>query len=181
MRSGNESQSKALAGVGSPMKPVVCRSSMLNLPKRYADISAMKSGMRQIMSAKVENCVCNFNISTAINDGASPNVTTSARESNSLPMGEETFKALAVKPSKKSNTAPSRMNIGGSMWESEQYKEYIANMPQSRLESVRMFGICFLIMVDLLSKPKITHFLKNREQKKYFLLGSIVIICTFAK
>ena len=42
--------------------------------------------------------------------GATPNVTTSAKESNSLPMGEDTPNALATIPSKKSKMAPKRMN-----------------------------------------------------------------------
>ena len=39
-------------------------------------------------------------------DGATPNVTTSAKESSSLPIGEDTFSNLADMPSKKSKIAP---------------------------------------------------------------------------
>ena len=42
-------------------------------------------------------------------EGATPKVTTSARESSSLPMGEETPRRRAVMPSKKSKTAPRMM------------------------------------------------------------------------
>ena len=41
--------------------------------------------------------------------GASPNVMSSARESSSFPMGEETRSRRAVIPSKKSNVAPNTM------------------------------------------------------------------------
>ena len=44
-------------------------------------------------------------------DGATPNVTTSAKESNSFPMGEDTFNKRAVIPSKKSKTAPIIMKM----------------------------------------------------------------------
>ena len=38
--------------------------------------------------------------------GSTPKLTISARESSSLPMGDETFKSLAENPSKKSKKAP---------------------------------------------------------------------------
>lgn len=34
-------QNKALAGVGNPMKELLCRGSILNLPKRSAEKAAM--------------------------------------------------------------------------------------------------------------------------------------------
>ena len=37
----NDPQNKALAGVGSPMKDVLWRVSMLNLPKRNAENTAI--------------------------------------------------------------------------------------------------------------------------------------------
>ena len=166
------------------MKLVDCRSSMLNFAKRYADINAMNNGIRQIRLELSEKTACVFNSSTVINEGASPNVTTSARESSSFPIGDDTFKALAVNPSKKSNIAPAMISNDGSIGMVEpfkSYRKYIANMPQSRFDNVRTFGICLRIIFGFLSKSKITHFLKNGGQKRYFLLGSIVIIRIFAK
>ena len=47
--------------------------------------------------------------------GASPNVMSSARESSSFPMGEETCSRRAVIPSKKSNVAPNTMKSRAAM------------------------------------------------------------------
>lgn len=44
-------------------------------------------------------------------DGATPNVTSSANESSSFPIGDETCKARALMPSKKSKTAPMMIHI----------------------------------------------------------------------
>ena len=46
----------------------------------------------------------------SIMDGATPKVTTSASESSSLPMGDDTWSRRAAMPSKKSKTAPMMMN-----------------------------------------------------------------------
>lgn len=47
-----------------------------------------------------------FSWKNIIIDGASPNVMSSARESSSFPIGEETPSRRADIPSKKSNAAP---------------------------------------------------------------------------
>ena len=50
-----------------------------------------------------------------IADGASPKVMSSARESSSLPMGEDTWRSRAEKPSKKSKTAPRMINVSAGI------------------------------------------------------------------
>ena len=47
--------------------------------------------------------------------GASPNVMSSASESSSLPIGDDTCSKRAVIPSKKSNIAPNTMNNKASL------------------------------------------------------------------
>lgn len=43
--------------------------------------------------------------------GTNPKLISSASESNSFPIGEDTFKALAIKPSQKSNIVQNMTNI----------------------------------------------------------------------
>ena len=52
-----------------------------------------------------------LNWAKTIAEGATPNVTSSASESSSLPMGDETPNKRALMPSKKSNTAPMIIHI----------------------------------------------------------------------
>ena len=47
-------------------------------------------------------------------EGATPKVTTSARESSSLPIGDDTFSRRADMPSKKSNAAPTTIKSKAS-------------------------------------------------------------------
>lgn len=101
---GMLSQKRALAGVGNPMKESVCLSSRLNFANRYAENTAITKGMKFHHST-----TSFFNSMNAINEGASPKLITSARESSSLPMGEDTFNKRAVMPSKKSKSADNNM------------------------------------------------------------------------
>ena len=56
-----------------------------------------------------------YNCEKMIADGAAPKVITSAKESNSLPIGELTFSKRATIPSKKSNTAPIIINSNATL------------------------------------------------------------------
>jgi hypothetical protein len=70
---------------------------------------------------------------------------TSANESNSFPMGELTFKARAVSPSKKSNTAPAMMNAKANEYmPSRAYM--VATQPEMRLQQVMELGMCLRII-----------------------------------
>ena len=108
----NDPQNKALAGVGSPMNEVLCLGSMLNLPSRNAENTAMMKAVYGKMSAM--DCM-NAGYCTSLNsentmaDGAKPNVMSSANESSSFPNGPETLNNRANIPSKKSNVAPRMM------------------------------------------------------------------------
>ncbi len=94
---------KALAGVGTPMNESCCFSSMLNLAKRKAENAANKNetyGSIELVEAAESKVYITI-------VGNTPKLTMSARESNSLPIGEETLSIRAAKPSKKSNTQAS--------------------------------------------------------------------------
>ena len=78
--------------------------------------------------------------------GATPNVTSSAKESSSLPIGLDTPRTRAVIPSKKSKTAPRMMNsraISGM----PNKANTVATHPEIRLQQVIVFGICFFIFM----------------------------------
>ena len=81
--------------------------------------------------------------------GVRLDVIRSANESSSLPIGDCTFKALAVAPSQKSNNTPIITNsIVMLQFPSNAIK--VAIMPQAILDNVIIFGICFFIT----SSPK---------------------------
>ena len=86
--------------------------------------------------------------------GATPNVTSSARESSSLPIGLDTPRTRAVIPSKKSKTAPRMMNsnaISGMPYNANT----VATHPEMRLQQVIVFGICFFIRNNKMNKEKL--------------------------
>ena len=85
-----------------------------------------------------ESCV------KTIADGATPNVTSSAKESSSLPIGELTPSSRALIPSKKSNTAPAMIHTSAS-WASPHKANKVAMQPDTRLPHVRVFGILLVI------------------------------------
>jgi len=72
--------------------------------------------------------------------GATPNETTSARESSCLPNSLEIERIRAAKPSKKSQTKAIRINaIAKSILPAKQ--EVMLAIPQAKLEAVRKLGI----------------------------------------
>ncbi len=77
-------------------------------------------------------------------DGATPKVTQSASESNSLPMGDDTFRKRADMPSKKSNVAPTSMHIKAILASPVKTKQ-VAMQPEMRLLHVSALGM-FLLM-----------------------------------
>lgn len=84
-------------------------------------------------------------------DGATPKVMSSASESNSLPMGEETPSKRALMPSKKSNTAPIMIHVSAQRGEPPK-AQAVAMQPETRLLQVRVLGMCFVIEFAILDK-----------------------------
>lgn len=81
----------AFAGVGTPMKEVVCRVSRLNLANRKAEKAAMRNAVYGIYASKgIRNVgVCtSLNKEKMMNAGATPKLTLSANESSSFPIVE---------------------------------------------------------------------------------------------
>lgn len=103
----------ALAGEANPLKDSFWLSSILNLARRIAaEIAIIAGTARVVISPTVVVGPPEKTVVPVIEDrivytttaGATPKLTTSARESRSLPMGENAFNNLAEKPSKKSKT-----------------------------------------------------------------------------
>ena len=72
-------------------------------------------------------------------EGARPKVISSASESSSLPMGEDTLSRRAVNPSKKSNTAPIIINRK-AMRGLASKANFTAMQPEMRLQQVMPLG-----------------------------------------
>lgn len=100
-------QNIAFAGMGIPMKEVVCRVSILNL----ASLTAPATGMRSTVQRSHSWVADSARSPKSIMAGATPNVTRSHRESSSLPRFEYAWRALAANPSRKSAAAPTAMNM----------------------------------------------------------------------
>lgn len=79
--------------------------------------------------------------------GATPKVTSSASESSSLPIGDETCSRRALMPSKKSNTAPMIIH-NNAIFGFPPKANDVAMQPETRLQQVIVFGICFLILIS---------------------------------
>jgi len=140
-----------LAGIGSPLKYLLCDSSMLNRARRHAPASAIMNGSTKIhFSRKVSGGMAASSIFIARKDGTNPNVTQSASESSCFPSGDDTFNRRATMPSKKSNTAAMKMKRhANSILEVTK-----AMHPQSKLPRVMKLG-----MLDLMFK--IDNFLRK--------------------
>jgi hypothetical protein len=85
---------------------------MLKMASRMAEQTAIKMAMYGKYALSDFSAI-SVNMKS---EGKTPKLTTSARESSSLPMGELTFNARATKPSRKSNTQAAQTNaaIGNS-------------------------------------------------------------------
>ena len=97
----------ALAGAGSPRNDDVCRMSRLNLASRHAAASGISKAIYDSHDGLARSCI----MWKRINPGAMPEVTRSAKESSSLPIGDETFSKRATIPSKKSNSIPKAIKM----------------------------------------------------------------------
>ena len=79
-------------------------------------------------------------------EGATPNVTMSARESSYTPIGPDTPRARADSPSKKSKKAPRRIKrnaVVNKWWKAAP----VAMHPQTKLQQVMVLGICFVKLI----------------------------------
>lgn len=87
-----------------------------------------------------------FSRTKSADAGATPKLTTSARESSSTPSFEDTPRARAVSPSKKSNPAATTIhqNAASKWWPKAMV---MAMHPETRLRRVTILGICFLIIL----------------------------------
>lgn len=74
--------------------------------------------------------------------GATPNETTSDRESSSLPISPLTFSMRATKPSKKSKTAEMIMQTAAAS-KLPLTDDIIDMQPDTRFRQVNVLGICF--------------------------------------
>lgn len=138
--------------MGSPIKDVVCLSSKLNLANRKAENAAITNAKygRILRSGSMKDgySIVNRSVNT-IEAGATPNVTSSASESSSLPIGEETPNKRALIPSKKSNTAPMTIKRNAILAEPERAK-VVAIHPDTKLQQVNVFGIILVIQLLIL-------------------------------
>ena len=102
----------------------------------------------------------------SIVDGATPKVTTSASESSSFPIGDDTISSLADIPSKKSKAAPitiHRSAVSNCPWKAKD----VAMHPEMRLQEVMVLGICFFtFQYDFLFRKTVS--LKNLKGNSLF-------------
>jgi len=149
----NETTANAFAGVGKPLNEVVCESSMLNFASRSAAQTGITAGSRRINIAPdpivSENQVPfvareEFRSWYKIIAGATPKLTTSARESSSLPISEYAFRSLAESPSRKSKIIATSMSQEAFTISPLRVKTMDMN-PAVRLSDVMKFGICLII------------------------------------
>lgn len=112
----NEVQNMAWAGTGSPINDDFCRASVLNFASRKAEKTgiANEHSIKILIRGGVLHCVevaRSFKKQNSIMPGATPKLTMSARESRSLPIGEQAFSSRAAKPSAKSKSAAANIAV----------------------------------------------------------------------
>ena len=103
---GIAAMKSASAGVGSPLNSVVW-SVVLKIASLIADKIIIKNAKYGKNSFVVFSEISE----NIMNVGARPKLTTSERESSSLPNSDFAFKRRAVKPSRKSKTEAMKINI----------------------------------------------------------------------
>jgi hypothetical protein len=155
-----EITARALAGVGSPLKVVACVVSRLNIASRKAAQTGMIAGIISKSNAlkisifpgiKVPVESESQSILYNIIPGATPKLTTSARLSSSFPIAEYDFSNLAEKPSRKSKIIAARISHEAVIIFPLAAK-IIAINPAVRLSEVIKFGICFVMIIFIVSQ-----------------------------
>jgi len=99
-KNGRDVINMELAGVFNPLKESCCVSSTLKIARRNAEQIAIKKATKGIYGLDEDASIILY----MTNDGSNPKLTMSASESSSLPIGDDTLRNRAAKPSKKSNT-----------------------------------------------------------------------------
>lgn len=84
-------------------------------------------------------------------EGATPKVMTSASESSSLPMGDDTCRSRAAIPSKKSNMAPMTIHSNDHS-NMPRNAKCVAMQPEMRLQQVMLLGICLMIDMTIIER-----------------------------
>lgn len=139
----------AKAGVGNPENSVFWFSSILNFANRKAEKTTIINEISDIILWEKLISIKEFSLPNEakiswniIKLGASPKLTTSERESNSLPNSEVAFSKRAVKPSKKSKILAIKISIDEYIKYSVPWNDTkIASEPQRILSDVIKFGI----------------------------------------
>ncbi len=138
---------KAFAGVGNPINESVCLVSILNFANLSAENTAIMNAdnaiNQPIVYISVENpcaATADNNIINRIEAGATPKLTASANESNSLPILEYALSQRAAKPSKKSKTAAAKIKYA-AMANCPLKETTIDKQPQNRFIQVIPFGM----------------------------------------
>jgi len=108
----NETTINALAGVGIPLKEVVCPGSLLNFARRSAEAAGR---MPDSTTTGKRGISCPDKRKKIIAPGAVPKVTTSARLSSSFPISEYALSNRAENPSAKSKAIPAIMRKQASV------------------------------------------------------------------
>jgi len=137
-----------LAGVGKPLKDVVCDVSILNLASLRAAHTGITEGIiiaiiNKPISPEVIGNEADINW-LIINPGATPKLITSARESSSFPNSEYDLSNLADNPSRKSKIIAAIINQE-PVRISPLAINRIAINPEARLSEVMKFGICLFM------------------------------------
>lgn len=166
-KEAKEPQIIAEAGVGKPRKLSCWRSSILNL----ASLSAEKQPKSKGNKPSAGPTASTYSIDNII-DGSSPKLTTSERESSSLPTSEYAFNNLAAKPSQKSQTAAaSIMTKESSSLPSK--ANTIPTAPQRKFPQVIVFGIFLTIVFNEYAYLIPSFFFMSLERASLWTVNSI--------
>jgi len=148
-----------LAGMGSPRKK--CSFAVLTLyrAKRIAPKTGIRKAEKRINHScqladisKIGSFFPNNENSSRVNriaPGATPNETTSARESSCFPISEYAFKSFAAKPSRKSKTAAAQIKMAAKT-KCPSMAKIVATEPETRFSEVIKFGIFLIIVFNVL-------------------------------
>src|SRR6478752_8871700 len=99
-KNGSDVINIELAGVFSPLKESCCVSSTLKIARRRAEQIAIKKATKGRYGLDEDASIILY----MTREGNKPKLIMSANESSSLPIGDDTLRNRAAKPSKKSNT-----------------------------------------------------------------------------
>ena len=132
-------------------------SSMLNLAKRMAEKTGNKKAKQgnSLMPRRLADGRSKARLISQymMNPGATPEETTSDKESKSAPMGECAWSRRAAKPSKKSKRQATKIMMAAFTGMFIEMKR-MERQPETRLPQVRALGICCLILISVALMPQ---------------------------